>query len=394
MIRLESLVAPLPVEQFMEDHWSPGVPWLAKAGAPCLELLLAMDGLQGIGSLLPKLKRPVALFGPNQFRSSVPPSSARDFLESGYNLYITHVEQVLPEVSGLFQGLARDLGVAPWQLYLEVFAGMPGGVSSRHYDHDINFQILLKGEKSWRMEENRHIRNPLRSFHPKRVANGDLSGFSEEAFAEHRDLPLDFEPGRVKEVHATAGTVMFIPRGHWHEVTSLTETFSLNVVVKGQTWASALGAALVERLHWDPALRRYCDNLPYAGAARSRTDEDFAKFIRAAHAALDELTPLEAALSGDSRHFRWSERARRREVTVHQGQAQLVVPGVLEEPLPMDEALAPVLRAWVAFKQPFTRSAALAVASGMKMAEVHNLLNDLSDLGVLEQTTVQAAAGE
>ena len=153
----------------------------------------------------------------------------------GSNLYLPEVGEAVPEVRDLLKDVGVDLGVAPWQIAVEAFAGREGGVSSRHYDHDTNFQILLDGEKEWRLEPNVHIENPLKPFHPGASEATPWDGFEEEAYATDPRLPTAFDPEKSERVRAARGTTLYVPRGHWHETRSLTDTWGINVVVKGVT---------------------------------------------------------------------------------------------------------------------------------------------------------------
>lgn len=91
-----------------------------------------------------------------------------------------------------------------------------------------------------------------------------MSSFDEEAHASDPDIAMSFT-NEMTEVNATAGTVLFLPRGFWHEVTCRGVTWSGNLVIKGMTWAQAIGNAPVARLHRSPELRAYCDGLRYGG---------------------------------------------------------------------------------------------------------------------------------
>ncbi len=128
----------------------------------------------------------------------------------------------------------------------------------------MTLQILLSGEKEWLVEENRNIRNPLASFHPIRDRRGEWIGMQEEAYADDTAMPRAFAAGS-QLVRAVAGTAMFLPRSVWHETRSLTDTWSVNIVIRSATRARALGRAMEIWLHRDPAFRAYCEGVVHGG---------------------------------------------------------------------------------------------------------------------------------
>jgi Cupin-like domain len=354
--------------------------------------LKSIQELPSVEALLSKHKQEVALFGPNSFRSKVSAEAALDFLPNGYNVYAFHVEETVPVAKEFLLDVARDLGVAPWQLELEAFAGTAGGVSSRHYDHDTNFQILLDGEKEWELEPNRHIQNPLLSFHPTRDRLGNWVGFHEEAYATDPAIQLSFDPARTLKLHARAGTVLFLPRAYWHQTHSLTNTWSLNVVIKGVTWATALGNALRGALHRHPQFRAYCEGVGYSGRMLSPSEvarnlELVGKLKEAAAAALADLAIDDLLLSYlNEEVYRWNPQAGTREVLQLESGWVLRVPGVLSDPLDLDDEVVPIMRRLAALRYPFTWAHARCICSDMNAISLCNLLTDLEDLELLSRS--------
>jgi hypothetical protein len=383
-LRLVDLFPKLGVRGFIERHWSVGAPVVSACAGHVSEAIASFSGLRSAAALLERRKADVYLFGPDRFRAIVPPAAALRFLERGYNVYIPRVQEEVPEALALFAGIANDLGVLPWQLGLEAFAGAEGGVSSRHFDNDFNIQILIEGEKAWRMEENAAIRNPLRSCHPE---NGE-SLFEEEAYATRPEIGLEFDPTHAVEFGARAGSATFVPRGMWHQAESLSTTWSVSLQIKGMTWAQALADALADRLHRVPEFRAYVEGVPYRGqgnAANGRQDRTFGKAKTAALDAIRQISLNEAALSGTTTAYRWSNRAPERSLRKIGGALCLVAPGLLDEALEFDADVIPALRALLRLQRPFLWRHALAVAGGANVVLLRNLIETLVEVGVLER---------
>ena len=163
----------------------------------------------------------------------------------------------------------------------------------------------------------------MQPFHPTQDANGRWTGFSEEGYASDPRLPLAFDRERSHQVTAAAGAVLYLPRGLWHETRSITDTWGLNVVIKGVTWAEALTRALTASLHEDPRFRAYCEGYrgrtlcDAHGAARAKT---LAALKDELVATLSKLSLVDVNLSpmGD-RLCAWVADADAREVVCREG---------------------------------------------------------------------------
>lgn len=331
LFRLQDLVAPLPVDRFVDEHWLPGIPHIGHVDASLIGALADIEGLAGPEALLDHRKRPVRVFGPQGERREVPPGEALGWLHRGHTLYFDRLQRTVPAARDLLHGLATEMGFEPWQLALEAFAGVEGAVATRHYDHDVTVQVLLAGEKDWVLERNPSIEAPLESFHPPigspvgSDAEGEdpFAAFGEEVYADDPRFEQRVAAAEHRTVRAKAGSSVFVPRGWWHATRSLTDTWSVNLVFHSVTWARALGRALEIRLHADPRFRGSCGELNRPGRARTAAEEahrsgTIDELRTAAHSALEDITVDEvslAMLGFIGRRFRWSPSVRRRELS-------------------------------------------------------------------------------
>ena len=390
-LRLADLVAPLSPDEFLEQNWATGRPFLSDAHSELVERFAAIAPLASAEALLARHPHDVRLLGPESFRSTASPRAALDFLAAGYNLYITRVEESVPEAKRALDDMARDLGIASWQVHVEAFAGRAGGVSSRHYDHDVNFQILMSGDKEWLLEENRHIRNPLQSYHPTRDRRGEWTGLMEEAYADDADMPRAFDAGSHL-VLAGPGSAMFLPRSYWHETRSLTDTWSVNIVVRSATLGRALGRAIEIRLHSDPAFRAYVDGVVHGGRTlgdgeRARKRQAFEDMKRAAIGALEQMTMEEAALAMLSlvgQSYAWTPRGAGREVIDTKRGPALRAGDEDRRPVALDADTAPLARRLVALRGPFRWEHVLALAGESDALAAYRLVTELVAVGLME----------
>jgi len=388
-IGLADLFGPLSPQAFLDQHWRQPTPCVGICAPHVLSDIVAIPTLRSCQALLDCFPRDVMLLGPDRFRAWVSPRAAPRFLERGYNLYFTGVEAAAPQAKALFADVAAELGVLPWHLSLEAFAGSKGGVSSRHYDNDINIQILLSGEKEWRIEPNATIQNPLFSNHPWADAAGNAQGFVEEILGTGAPFALDFNPAATQRFRTQAGTAFFVPLGFWHETVSFSDTWCLSLQVKTPTLADALSLALRDRLHRRPDFRRRL-GVSYAGqstTADPSAAERYAQLQAEAIDAVREMSLAEVTLATQDGMYRWRPEAGQRSIQVVDGAACLVAPPALDEPLEFDEALGAPLEKLVALKQPFFWRDAVGLATALPVESFMNFLEDLVRLGLLERGT-------
>lgn len=358
-IGLLELVAPLSKRAFIADHWEPERFYLSAPSPALIAELARVEGLADPHALLRRHDEDVRLFHPRHPIIAVPPRAAADLLPAGFNLYIRNVERSVPEAMALLMGVARDLGLPPGQVRLEAFAGSRGGISPRHYDGDANFQILLSGEKEWELESSSTIKNPLEPCVPQADPRRRWASFYEEAYAEARNLPEAFDPQRSTILNATAGTVLYLPRGVWHETRSHDDTWGLNLVIRGSTWAKSVTDALLDALSVHPVAREFSAGLSLGqdeGAEDVRRAEHKLAAVRAlAGAALESLALDDVLLSSTSRvRYRWADGADARTVELVGGVPHLRVPGVCE-PIALDPDVAATMAELCTFRYVFNR---------------------------------------
>ncbi len=409
------LVAPLTTEAFLREHWLAETAFVSQPNPQLVEQLTAHPALASaedlVDALAARAKVPnhITVFGPESFRSQVPAQHAMDFCRAGYTLYMVDVERVVPAAATQFVGVCAELGFIP-KVYLEAFAAHAGSVSSWHYDHDINFQILLSGEKEWLIAPNQHIVNPLYAFHPSPNPYGYLDGFTEELYARDPDVPhtppaalhSDGDgngdgDGASLRIRATAGSVVFLPRGFWHQVEATSDCFGVNLVLKGKTWASAIAAALQFRLESSEAMRAYVAGLATASTHPAIVDtlgSQFAALKQQALAELADLTLDEVPLSGANLQLEWAPEAATRELVERGGEWLLELPDLFDNPVDIDPELAPFVAKLVALKRPFRWSQLLAIRGDLEPTNIRALIEVMHENHILVDPNADAAKSD
>ncbi|MFI6306538.1 cupin domain-containing protein [Amycolatopsis thailandensis] len=273
---LADLVAPLGVSQFFQDvqgetyrrfegpagRFADLLPW------PALNAILRQHRLE-----FPRLR--LALDGtpvpmesytdlvPTRRSGTVPRLQAAPFTEhlrGGATMVLDAIQELSDPIGDLARSLEHDLRESV-QVNLYAGWGVTHGFDVHWDDHDA-FIIQVAGRKRWRMHG------------PTRPA------------PLHRDVEQPERPGEpIDDFVLEDGDVLYVPRGHWHDVTAVGE-MSLHLTLG---FSPATGIDLVswlaDKLRSSTAFRQ---DLPRFG-----TEED-----RAARAAALRAE-LEAALTGD-----------------------------------------------------------------------------------------------
>jgi hypothetical protein len=378
-LSLQDLIVPVTAPDFIQKHLLAEKHLLASASPRLLAALEAIDEFNNLRELAQRFER-VALLGPNGFRSSVPGASAMDFYERGDTLYLTNVERVLPGVARLFDPIARELGVQPKDLSIEVFAARNRAVSTLHYDNDMNFQVLLRGRKLWRLQRNAHVRSPLHSNHTLRVPR-------DEVFAEKLPFPVGVEDLEDPvEITSKAGTTLFLPLGYWHHAEMSEEAFAVNLVLHPLRWVDAVGRAARRLLVGVPALR-----VPVFGALgvapgplRDSASQSLRVAIAAYKRALDDLQLDDIALAADRTTMRWAGKYERRRLRKTPTGAALIFPAFTGDVVDIEADLVPLMRRLVKLRAPFGLQELKVLDPRLRVTSLLLLMLDLERMGYVE----------
>jgi 50S ribosomal protein L16 3-hydroxylase len=165
-----------------------------------------------------------------------------------------------------------------------------------HYDSVLTLNVQLQGEKVWRLAPNHHVENP--------IASSDNKADHAPRFAK-RPFPRRMPRGAMT-FRARPGSVVFIPRGYWHETDTFGESLALTFVLGLPTWGGRLLHQLRRKLEIHAAWRGY----PMASAG---DPEDRAALAAQLDALLPQLREIVGALDTEAilgaplsdRCYRW-----------------------------------------------------------------------------------------
>jgi 50S ribosomal protein L16 3-hydroxylase len=147
------------------------------------------------------------------------PEQILDLYEAGFTIYFHAVSS--PALNAWRDGIGAELGLVRGVARLSAFASRKSAGLHAHFDRNDNIVIQLRGTKRWRLAPNEHVSHPMAGW-----------TLGDPITPVHRhDAPRGFPskmPDEHRVVDCTPGTVMFVPRGVWHD-TATTESESLHV---------------------------------------------------------------------------------------------------------------------------------------------------------------------
>ncbi|MEU4583286.1 cupin domain-containing protein [Kitasatospora aureofaciens] len=273
---LQSVVAPVSKEDFLQNYW-PHRPLTIPGGSDRLADIKSLPVLTNGETVLDAYPDRVSLMRPDGFWSDA--SSGADAIEhyrTGHTCYLRRVERYVPEIAALVTSVTEDLGMPAGSFTGEIFCSTAESGVGMHSDYDVNFAMLLKGEKHWRFTPNESIRNQTNICLPSTLSQVDDTQLE---FADHLPFPARM-PDDAEEVEMRPGGLVFIPRGLWHQTRAVGECIQLNIVMKGPHWVSVLTKALGAKLIKDPDWREYAYGVCGDTSQRESAEALFTELVK------------------------------------------------------------------------------------------------------------------
>ncbi len=179
--------------------------------------------------------------------------TALQFYRRGATVYLRHLEVAFPSLRSLLQKLEAELGLPAGYSQVEALLSRPGTGARLHFDADCAINLQLRGQKRWWVYPNEQIDNPLEGANPGCVSQKVLRHAHSHEFLHH--MPAD-----ALSFDAEPGTVVWLPRGCWHQTLVGGHQDSLAIVFcfKPPTHAQLLTDRLRTFLERDPQWRAFC----------------------------------------------------------------------------------------------------------------------------------------
>ena len=281
MIDLATLVAPLDPQVFIDEHWPHQPYWSnedVSGRASVLESVPELESAEAAMAGAPK----VLVFRPDGKTGEVPGAeAAMPLYKMGLTCYIG--TRHIPILWESVRTLTSDLGLPDGAIKCEIFCSSGESGLTMHSDFDLNFALLVRGSKRWRIAPNDHIRNQTAVC--KRGKDEQVDPHQLE-LADKVPFP-DSMPSDSTELTFGDGGLLFMPRGWWHETKAEGECLQVNFVVNWPQWRQVLTAGLERRLLADPEWREYAYDLFGSEERRDAAIKAYAERLRSLRAILD-----------------------------------------------------------------------------------------------------------
>ncbi len=295
----------------------------------------------------------------------------------GLTVQLHDTETTLPAASPWLRALEAELGAAPGSARLAVFASPTGDGLPWHFDGEDVISVQLIGRKRFRLAPVQGLPFPLgEQWGPGMVAPAALYAQCAAGF------PPPPRDDAAEQVTMDPGSVLFLPRGHWHHTEADADSLSVSVVLRPPTPLDLLLRRVQQALLTQPSWRE-----PLYGSAtdqQQRLDRHWA-----------ELLPLLQALPLPSQAadtLRWQAvpsarieltAGERWQISVHAVDADGLPRISLQRPV--GAALVPLIRWLAAQRAAFTQAEFERLDAAVPAVDAQRLLLGLQQAGALQR---------
>lgn len=305
----ESLVSPVSLETFLAEYWEQSSLLIQRAEPDFYSSLLAASDLDYIVSMVcsiarrhPSPQKPlVELIGggaePSPYAAGEAPEavSVYQMYERGSTIRISSVQNYWKPIWQLCRAMEQTFSF-PVNINLYITPPESKGLD-RHYDeHDV-LVLQICGRKHWRSYGSA-VSLPLE--------NPPIFHF--EKWNEVRDSRLAKEQDKADpnatisvETILSAGDLLYLPRGHYHEAwTSDDRSAHLTVGIQPITWLDLVSAALGQAAERDVRFRR---SLPVGFINRNRAGADMGDHLGLLLKAISDQSDIKSLMEETAERF-------------------------------------------------------------------------------------------
>lgn len=263
MIGLEQLIEPLTVEEFTGSVW-PHRRHVSHGDLARFGEIAAIPELASLENLLDHIDRvdPSGIAVQAWFtdadgkhtQATVSARSARALYGlRQVTIVVDNIERIFPAIQSYLERVSGQLPSPQDPVSCHVYASPIGKGTRMHFDRQENFFLQMRGCKIWTIAENANVRVPHQNFAVGNPIPGEMSTYC-PVFASRM-------PEGRERVELKPGSVLYVPRGYWHEAETSEESLALTLTFPTRSWvdvvASKLRSTLVRREEWrEPVVAR------------------------------------------------------------------------------------------------------------------------------------------
>ena len=276
---LSALIHPRETSEFFEAY-KKNQPFVIHGLSTSVKEITDLPFLHSLDDLLNSWPKDIQAHLPDvkDESSSIDTTSrdARKLFDNGMGLLFNHADTISPLLTRWLNELRLDLGLSSLTIARCLLYATPkNGGTAPHFDQNINFVFQVSGTKTWRIAENKEVINPLTRHTMGQEMDPELASYAES------DMPESM-PSNAVEFELTAGSLLFVPRGAWHETSASSDALSLNFTFTPPTWLDLFSAALRGRLAQSSEWRATAygvSDFQKADAAAEKFDELLAELV-------------------------------------------------------------------------------------------------------------------
>jgi 50S ribosomal protein L16 3-hydroxylase len=265
--------------RFLREYW-PYKPLYRRRGARISELAdLCTPG--GVASLAVRSQMELKAMLPSRAEEhteiTIGAADILPVLESGATIACNSVHRWHPAVRRWTELMARSLTGTTEIGVCNAYVTPAGlGVPMHFDDHEI-IVVQLAGKKTWTFAPNTQVVNPTAN--SGRVLSAEVQPYSVGPILKRMPTPN-------RSVSMSPGSVLFLPRGYWHETDAKELSISITFGFRTPCWAELITSYLRRRLILNSAWRE-----PAWGAYRDDPDGIVEAKWRAQFTDLEEAVP-------------------------------------------------------------------------------------------------------
>jgi hypothetical protein len=213
-----------------------------------------------------------------------PDADALALFQMGLSVYLHDAAKLLPGGVEFLAEVERALGAPRGSARLTLFASPAGDGVPVHFDGEDVISVQLQGHKRFRVGAEPALPHAVGPQHgPGMKASASLHAQCPEGLPQ-----APAEVGALSAFEMQPGTVLWVPRGHWHETEALSDSLSVSIVLSPPPALEWVLQALRAQLLSLPAWRR-----PVYGAAQAELESLLATLpeLIGGHVDLGALLP-------------------------------------------------------------------------------------------------------
>lgn len=242
---LRSLIHPCSKSEFF-DHYESNTPLVVHDLGESIRELTELPFLESLETLLSSWPNKVDAYLPGiadeANSKEITTEEALEHFENGTGLVFNDINTISSVLQSWLESLKTELGLSSLTYARNLVYAIPAGKGTApHFDQNINFVLQIHGTKIWRVAPNQHVESPMSRHTIGLPVDPELRSYAGRA------MPEQF-PDDSAEFVLKPGSLLFVPRGSWHETEAVTDALSLNFTFSAPTWIDILTAALRGRL--------------------------------------------------------------------------------------------------------------------------------------------------